>query len=721
MNRTRTIAVLLLPLLLLSACSFAYYNTFFNAKKYYKKAQAASPRDDGRPAAGAVNDYNTAIQKCGIIITEYKETKWVDDAVFLLAKCLYYKGNGYVQAAEKFQDILNYYPDSPFVPEAKLYLARCKRALNQDEDAYRILQELLVDAGQKELHSQALLLLAKYRLEDEDYARAEALLRQLLTDYPDSDEYEESYFLLGLTLHNQKQYSRSDEVFRDLLSSRVTRRTKLDARYYMAANLLGADQPEEALDACDKLMKDEFVVDKLSRITLLKARCLVALDRPDDARELFEKVLADASHTYLSAETSYYMADMFFRALNYADAIEYYNRVKREKNDSPFVEDAVTRSAVASQILQFQDTTRKISPEDLVNEQFKLAEYYLDVLAMPDSTLSVYERVHGQEGMLREQIVTLDSLIAAADPADTLAAARVDSLSAQLTASRLTLERYENEFSPFAMFCQVWVQNHVLKDSVAARAICDDMRRQYPDNRYTFAADDYLAGRDVSFTTVREQRAQTAYAEAVALLDTNPAAARDCLDDILVNYPDIRQPRTLYALGYVNYFALADTVAAAAWFDSLLASAQESEYAAEVQEYYHNGAFEKLDHLPSLMDTLATNPAGTSLPVEQDTLYTISPDASFDEYPQVLEEYYPPCPSDIPIFGETILDVEIFADGSIGHVSVVKSFDSSPGGLDELALTAIYKWRFSPAMLNGEPVPCRIEIPINYGPVQLQE
>ena len=76
-------------LFLLSSC--AYYNTFFNAKKYFREANKL-PLVKGRSSSEANKKYNKAIKKCGIIITDYKNSKYVDDAVFMLGKIFYFKG-----------------------------------------------------------------------------------------------------------------------------------------------------------------------------------------------------------------------------------------------------------------------------------------------------------------------------------------------------------------------------------------------------------------------------------------------------------------------------------------------------------------------------------------------------------------------------------------------------------------------------------------------------
>ena len=58
--------LLLALLFIISGC--VYYNTFFNAEKYFADAQEMELDDDGRPKSNAIQKYNKVIKKCGIVL-----------------------------------------------------------------------------------------------------------------------------------------------------------------------------------------------------------------------------------------------------------------------------------------------------------------------------------------------------------------------------------------------------------------------------------------------------------------------------------------------------------------------------------------------------------------------------------------------------------------------------------------------------------------------------
>ena len=66
------------------------------------------------------------------------------------------------------------------------------------------------------------------------------------------------------------------------------------------------------------------------------------------------------------------------------------------------------------------------------------------------------------------------------------------------------------------------------------------------------------------------------------------------------------------------------------------------------------------------------------------------------------------------IEGDVILQVEVFTDGSVGAVEVLKSLMSGPGGLDEAAIKSVKQWVFSPAKSGGRPVACWVTFPVSF-------
>ena len=75
---------------------------------------------------------------------------------------------------------------------------------------------------------------------------------------------------------------------------------------------------------------------------------------------------------------------------------------------------------------------------------------------------------------------------------------------------------------------------------------------------------------------------------------------------------------------------------------------------------------------------------------------------------------YPASARNAGIEGEVILEVEVFADGTVGAVNVIKSLMPGTDGLDEAAVNSVKKWIFQPALSAEKPVACWITYPVGF-------
>lgn len=617
---------------IISSC--VYYNTFYNAEKYFKTAQEMELNDDGRPSSNAIQNYNKVIKKCGMVLEYYEGSKYSDDALLLMAKAFFYIGRNYTQTISTLEDMIKFYPDSELVPEARLYLARAKYEFRQEEVAYDLLKEFLLDENVKDHHPQALKILADYKLREKDNVLADYYLNRLIEDYPDSDEYEEAFFLQGKSQNEVENYQKSNQIFFDLLKSRVSRKTKFDARYYIAVNYLLSEDYQLAATQASKLLKDEYRENKITRIRLIQARSFMELDKIDDAIAILEAIMEDNKRSGLSASASFFLGQIYFHKLkDYSTAIEFYNKVKTEDRDSEYLERSVSQSAIASQIIQYYNPTSKISAEELINQQFKLAEFYIEYLDMPDSALIVYNDIIGQEKKFQAAIdslqIQLDSLFIKLDSltfVDTLSSSDADStevsrqddqtlkinLQAEYDSKKTLIDNahqnislYQNEFIPFAKLTKLWLYKKVLIDSAKVEDLFHELQDEYPENKYTFAAEQFLAGKDSILITTRKKISETAeYSSAIKTMQTEPEKTVALLTPIAQNFDHEHRYQALYSLGYINYFVLEDSLNAKAYFDSVLAFPKHTDFKTEISKFYDGENFIKIDRLPFIEQIL---------------------------------------------------------------------------------------------------------------------
>lgn len=129
---------------------------------------------------------DACITKCAKVIALYPDSKWRDDAVFLMGKALFEK-RYFADARTKFVEIRTYYPGSPFVQEARLREGHCLHEAGAGAEGRTIWQELLASEASSELRRAAGLALAGSLLDEGDERAAARIYAQLSEELPGSD------------------------------------------------------------------------------------------------------------------------------------------------------------------------------------------------------------------------------------------------------------------------------------------------------------------------------------------------------------------------------------------------------------------------------------------------------------------------------------------------------------------------------------------------------
>jgi len=428
-------------------------NTMYNARKYFRSAQARPLNSNGKPTPQAIDEYTKTIQKCGVIITERKGSKIIDDALYLLARALYYKGNSAFQAKDQFEALIKGFPQSPHYPEAHIYLARVLRQINQPQEAEKLLEGFVRDTRYLKFHPRALMVLAEFEIGDKDYLRAQYWLQRIITDYPGTAEFKEANFLFGKNYYEQKDFTASLNEFVKLVDTRgISKELRLEGRYYIALNHFELGDLERSAKIVTALINDESRPDKLGQIRVLKARLLLAGSEPSKGITEVDDLAKVYPRSMSSAAAYYYLGDHhFYRAGNVEQAITAYNKVRTEFPSSELVTASQAKVAALNQLKLSQNLSVTGNLQQYVDYHMLAADNYLTAFALPDSALLMYDRVLQAPAPVKAKldslIVEIDSLQVTADSIKTriadlesaLAPARVDSTSVSVSETEITL------------------------------------------------------------------------------------------------------------------------------------------------------------------------------------------------------------------------------------------------------------------------------------------
>lgn len=163
-----------------------------------------------RPSAGE-DDFETTIQKGARILERFPDSKWADDALFLIAKSFYYQQE-YNPAIERFEELFEFSDNEALRQQAIVWKGRTLLHTNQYSEGISYLERILADydSWDTEYRAEAGTVLAEHYARAEDFDESVSNLNRFLDELEDTDRKARGYFFYGQIL---ERLERNREAF----------------------------------------------------------------------------------------------------------------------------------------------------------------------------------------------------------------------------------------------------------------------------------------------------------------------------------------------------------------------------------------------------------------------------------------------------------------------------------------------------------------------------
>jgi len=382
----KLITTLIIAVLLgLSGC--AYYNTFYNAKKFYGQASkerekrlrsqtrqsqhkvrgssrtsaAAEQFDEDRPSSQEMQNYAKAVEKASAVLKFYPKSKYVDDALMLLGKCFLFRRE-YPQAKRKFEELIELYSQSEFLSEAKLLLAKTHLELNEFEEAEEILSLLLVNKKTKPaIIEEAQQALGDLFYRQQRYELAADAYRDAVRKSHDKRNKALALYRLGDCLIEMKHYEEVPDILSRAVKVTPDNTFKSQAAYRLgeAQRLVG--DYKSAIKTFTKLMAEEMDEKKLPMIKYQLAESIRLDGDIDEAIKWYEAIIEDHKRTDASARSYFSLGQIEEKLfLDFEKAKESYDKVRGEFANSEVAPEARERSENIASVIELSKKIAKL-------------------------------------------------------------------------------------------------------------------------------------------------------------------------------------------------------------------------------------------------------------------------------------------------------------------------------------------------------------------------
>lgn len=185
--------------------SCAYFNTFYNAEQYFKKAEKIRLEKAGETIpVSAIDSYSKVIDKSRLVLEKYPDTRYRKDALLLIGKAHFYRQE-YRLAEATFQQFADEFGES-YLFERGYWQAMVKWKQGKSQAALEALTTNLDESLSKDQKAEMHLSISEIQLElNEDKLALENLLKGAeLTS--DADQRGQIYYRISILAFDKKDY-----------------------------------------------------------------------------------------------------------------------------------------------------------------------------------------------------------------------------------------------------------------------------------------------------------------------------------------------------------------------------------------------------------------------------------------------------------------------------------------------------------------------------------
>jgi tetratricopeptide (TPR) repeat protein len=503
---------------------------FYNARVSYDEASVAHRKLLKQNPDSVIvsmpsdiqSKYDRAIEKASKVLDEYpKNKKWHDDALFLIGKANYFKGE-YEKALRSLHLLREDFPASPFIAESYLFSGKAYLKLENFDKAEEMFNLVLEKYPQLNADQEVTLLKVEIALSREGKAMAVDLLEKTNARITSKEKRIELTLKTARLYMDLKQFDKAIDILRGCPRERKYPEKLFIIDFMLAGCFEAKDSLNRAMDMLAVMQGNRAYSWHTPEILLKRASIFDKMGRTDEAISTYVSVAelyAPAAGTPGSAgsqeaaEMAWYRLGLIYQLKkgDFAKAKEYFNKISGNAKDTAIRSSAARRIKSIDTLLAYiglKDTVDTVKNRGRRDEvAFKIGELYWLELDLPDSAYVNFKRLAMKSDSLR----------------------------------------------PKSLYSAAYIARTALKDTAGSDSIFAILLKNYPANEYTKMAQKDR-GEKITVQTRRDS-AQDAYLKAESLY-FNSGAYEDAINAfkaVYAAYPDCEDGiKALYAAGWIS-------------------------------------------------------------------------------------------------------------------------------------------------------------------------
>ncbi|MFC2119955.1 tetratricopeptide repeat protein, partial [Bacteroidota bacterium] len=276
-----------------------------------------------------LKDYQSSILELNNPLLDDLPDNYYSESLYLLANS-YYRVQEYYEAENAYSELIEKFPGSNFIPDAKYGLAWSLFQQKKYKDAFRVFDHL--STGDDSIAVESYYWKAETKRYSGENSEAIKIYRNLLDEHSSSFIVPRVEYQLGLLYFNSKDINSSK---RYLLTAASSEEADVRARAYtlLGELELNSKQYPAAMNYFERGLNTTEINSDLQLHSMLGlGAALYYLGKNDDAIQYLNKILA-ASPEFERDRVNFYLAENYFAKQKYNEALERFKGINTQEED----------------------------------------------------------------------------------------------------------------------------------------------------------------------------------------------------------------------------------------------------------------------------------------------------------------------------------------------------------------------------------------------------
>ncbi|MBN1885300.1 MAG: tetratricopeptide repeat protein [Candidatus Krumholzibacteriota bacterium] len=477
------------------AASCAYFNTLYNARRIYGEAEEQRIRADGDERA-ARDKYEQVVTKCASLVANYPDSRWVDDALFLMGQALIRQGD-LNKGIRKFQEIQANYPGSNYAPRSSYWLAYAYYRKRDYSQATSLVERFLEEHPKSDLRYDAMFLAGDIYLATENVEAALSYYARVAEESNDRDRVQEAVVKSAELYYSRGEWEEAAAGYEKVLRGGMSPERRREISILLGDCYTRIGRCDEAMAIFDRLLVEVATTRDQPPLILGRAASFVCMDSLESARETYEDIAKRFPKSTYSAEAFYRLGVIFEEKMDSLSlAQEAFSKVSVEYANSDFAPFALQKATSLKRLIELEESRGgETTVEQRAERRFLAAEIQLTRLEKVKEAIVDYQAV-------------------------------VDSFPG-------------SSFAPRSAFAIAWIHEKKMKDVAEAARLYRGIARRFPRSPQARGAVDRLG--DLGMASLRDSLA--AFVDSVAA--TAPPVDTTAVDSAVVAPPVVADTATI--------------------------------------------------------------------------------------------------------------------------------------------------------------------------------